>query len=223
MPNLSPPASLRLFGRTVTFDQGETAGLLTEIKGGLAKLGNVPTNTDRLPAIETAVTVTQPQQLVDLSTLVKDKSKDMLDVLQDRPSLSEFQAVLDKSNAGLIEQIKKLPVPGGAFVRVDDKSAPLIRLLIQAQAIALDETPDERLPKNDKNFPGWLKDDVAILALGRAAAAHHTVLDKAPDRLKERLSRAFDKFSKNSLPDRSERFAEMHALVADVAAFLNGA
>lgn len=223
MPNPRPSESLRLFGKTVTFDQGETVELLTDIQGGIAKLGNVPANTDRLPAIETAVTVTQPQQFADLSTLVKGSSDGVLEVLKARPSLSEFQALMEKSNAGLIEQIRKLPAPGGGPVRIGDASAPLIRLLIQAQAIALDKTPEERLPKNDKNFPGWLKDDVAIQALGQATAEHHAALDKAPDRLKERFSHAFDRFLTSGLSDRSERFAEMHALVADVAAFLNGA
>jgi len=108
-------------------------------------------------------------------------------------------------------------------VEVNDKSAPLVRLLIQAQAVALDETPDEVFQTNDKKSKGQLKDDVAIVALGQAATRHDAVLDAAPHELKTRFRNAFEQFSSNALPDRSKRFDEMHALVAEVAAFLNGA
>ena len=108
-------------------------------------------------------------------------------------------------------------------IEVNDKSAPLVRLLIQAQAVALDETPDDLFPKNDKKFPGWLKDDGAIVTLGQAAAKHADVLDAAPNNLKARFLLAFEKFSSNTLADRSKRFADMHSLVGEIATFLKGA
>lgn len=106
-------------------------------------------------------------------------------------------------------------------IEVNDKSAPLVRLLIQAQAVALDETPDELIKTNNKKLAGQLKDNVAIVALGQAAARHDAVLDAAPNDLQTRFRNAFEQFSSNDLPSRSKRFDEMHALVTEVAAFLN--
>jgi hypothetical protein len=100
---------------------------------------------------------------------------------------------------------------------VNEKSAPLVRLLIQAQALALDETPDER----DKKFPDRLKNDISIEKLGEAAEKRDGELAAAHNDLQARFRTAFVPFGSTSLPDRAKRFADMHALISEIAAFLN--
>jgi hypothetical protein len=223
----------------------QTANL---IKGETDDIGSVALSADTASKGVTAVaadTAVLRQNLADARTeaaiarqQIQIQLADAQRLLLDRADLSDKaiaktlgtprvdvvtdMAALMKASA---DEVVTRVLAGQAPARIDlnDTSAPLVRLLIQAQAIAIDETPDDVFPKSDKRFPGWLKDDGAIVTLGQAAARHAVVLDAAPNDLRARFLRAFDRFASNTLSERSRRLADMHSLVAEIAAFLKGA
>ena len=227
------PEIYRRFATPLRLDLGPTAStveatktVVDQVKSDTAAVSRVDTRTQAILSQVDAVAARAnvlDQRLMDtrvdlgntrqsLEALLRGTDKKVDDASAALKAAIQVAAddVVQRVAAGLPQ----------AAPTVNDRSAPLVRLLIQAQAIALDETPDERFPKNHKQHPDWLKDDVAILELGLAAAKLDGDLASAPNALRDRFRRAFEKFSSNSLPERAKRFADMHALVGEVAAFL---
>lgn len=126
-------------------------------------------------------------------------------------TLVQVKADLATTADRIVSDLRPQPVPIPP-PDIDARLAPALRILIQAQALALDATPDETVGK-----PKQFKDDVAIEALrmSDAAATARTVL---PQALTDRFDRALRKFDDPTPAHRSRRWSEMQQLCAEIAA-----
>jgi hypothetical protein len=227
------PEIYRRFATPVQLDLGSTATTVDDIKKAVDQIKidtsavtGVSTRADQIVTRVDAVAA----QATNVGTLLTDTRVDLNNTRQALEA--KIEAAENTANDAAIALKAAMQTTADDIVRrviagvprtvptVNDKSAPLVRLLIQAQAVALDETPDERFPQNDKKFPGWLKNDGTIMRLGSAAANSDGELAGAPNGLQARFRLAFEGFSSNTLPDRAKRFADMHALIGEVTDFL---
>jgi len=110
------------------------------------------------------------------------------------------------------------PVPTPAFASVSVKAAPLLRLLVQVQTLALDATPGQ--PAKGGGGKDKIGENAALDGLSKAAQAEAAALTGAPHQLKDRFLRAFYEFKGTDAQQRSQRFVDVHALIAEIAAFL---
>jgi hypothetical protein len=110
------------------------------------------------------------------------------------------------------------PVPTPAFASVSVKAAPLLRLLVQVQTLALDATPGQ--PAKGSGGKDKIGENAALDGLSKAALAEAAALSGAPHQLKDRFLRAFYEFKGTDAQQRSQRFVDVHALIAEIAAFL---
>lgn len=126
-------------------------------------------------------------------------------------TLAQVKADLATTADRIVKDLRPEPVPPPP-VDIDARLAPALRILIQAQAIALDATPDETVGKS-KQF----KDDVAIEAL-RTSDAAGTAREVLTETLKDRFDQALKKFDDPTPAHRSRRWSEMQQLCAEIAA-----
>lgn len=128
-------------------------------------------------------------------------------------TLSQIKTELAITATQIVGDLKSTPIPPPAPPPdIDARVAPALRILIQAQGIALDATPDETVGK-----PKQFKDDVAIEALRRSDTAD-AVRSVLPPELKDRFDRALRKFDDPTPAHRSRRWAEMQQLCVEIAA-----
>lgn len=121
------------------------------------------------------------------------------------------EALTKKVEAAAKQIVKELkPEPTSAPVPdIQARFAPLLRLLIQAQGIALDATPDETVKGKQ------LKDDVAIEALRNSEAAG-SATDLPPD-LRQNFDAALARFTENRAAYRFQRWWAMQQLCVAIA------
>lgn len=112
------------------------------------------------------------------------------------------------------------PDPQAGPLVVTTKATPLVRLLTQVQTLALDASPGEPYAGKEPKYKGWIKENVTLDHLRDAARQDAALLTQAPKALQERFVKAFDDFSTTEPAARNQRFAEVHVLIYDVAAFL---
>ncbi|NMG43227.1 hypothetical protein GPA22_05710 [Aromatoleum toluvorans] len=125
--------------------------------------------------------------------------------------LTELKAGLAATAAQIVRDLKSAPTLPPA-PDLDARLAPVLRILIQAQALALDATPDETVGK-----PKQFKDDVAIEAL-RTSDTADTARKILPPTLAQRFDRALRKFDDPTPAHRGRRWGEMQQLCAEIAA-----
>ncbi|PTT82781.1 hypothetical protein DBR42_16550 [Pelomonas sp. HMWF004] len=113
-----------------------------------------------------------------------------------------------------------VPAPAPATLVVTAKATPLVRLLVQVQALALDSSPGEIYSGKEPKYKGVIKENVTLDYLRKIAEQEATLLEKAPKALLERFLSAFADFSSTEPGARNQRFAEVHVLIYDVAAFM---
>jgi hypothetical protein len=131
--------------------------------------------------------------------------------------LKGFGALLTQAGNEIIQEIKHTSAP--ALV-VGDVAAPLIRLLIQAQANALDGSPGEIYAGKETSFKGWLKNDVELQHLKDAAQSKSAGLDTSEPCLWKRCLDALEPFKTVDMTARSARYAKLDALIHDICAAL---
>jgi hypothetical protein len=224
------PEIYRRFATPVQLNLGSTATTVDDIKEAVDQIKidtsavtGVSTRADQIITKVDAVA----GQATNVGTLLTDTRVDLdnarkaleakIQVTQDKvdTATTKLQTAISATAHDIVQRvIAGVHHPASS---VNEKSAPLVRLLIQAQALALDETPDER----DKKFPDRLKNDVSIEKLGEAAEKRAGELAAAHNDLQARFRTAFVPFGSTSLPDRAKRFADMHALISEIAAFLS--
>jgi hypothetical protein len=137
-----------------------------------------------------------------------DQANGVLSLLQSRIGVPAQDLVTDLTNAvndaadRIVQRIQPAiaPLP----ITLDAASAPLVRLLLQAQAIVLDKTPDDA--------SGVVGMEQLAKAASRAAKAFTT--DQGD--LRTRYLAAFADI--HPTDDRSSRFNAMDALIHDIAA-----
>lgn len=204
----------RLLGTPVRLDLGETTGLLAGIDSQVTKLDLVTPNTDRLPAVEVATTVTLPESIGELSSHVTAKVDSVLGRLGTprETLLADILSAIDRSAEELVARIVEATTPEP--FEIGDEAAALVRLLVQAEGYALARSPGATNRTGDENK--------AMARLQKAAAAAAVVIGGDAGGLAERFVHAFDAFASDDLPSRSKRFAEMHALIEEIALYLQG-
>lgn len=139
---------------------------------------------------------------------------------QIRDSVDKQERLLVNTNALVTRDYQKLetylaptPEPTGHWL-------PIMRILIQAQAIALDATPEDK-PKSrgvKSGAPVDSKNDAALLSLSRSQAATQTMLSlNQQPRLQERLKTVFRAFESVVPQYRTVRWWEMQQLAAEIS------
>jgi hypothetical protein len=202
----------------VQIDLGSTA---QTVDGIAAKVQQIALITESLP-----VTLKAVSDKVDVvqatTTTVKDSLTDARIDINNAAAAAKAQidATEQSLKAALVatgDDIVKRVLAAQSSVggQINDRSAPLVRALIQAKAIALDATPGEVYKGPVAKYKGWLKDDVALDQLGKSTTAAQAVIANAPD-LKARFQATFARFTSNTLPDRGRRYAEMDRLAHDL-------
>ncbi len=228
------PQLYRSLGTPVTLNLGSTAHDVLVTRERVEQLPEaVATATapiaEEVEALDGHVT-TQAQRVIDVvsaahaaslsATAATLKADIRADVRADMAA--EVLKVLNKLNALPTPTPVPVPVPVPAppLITISSRAAPLLALLTQVQTLALDAMPGQPYKGKEPEFKGWTGENVAIHGLRDAAAKEAVVLVTAPQSLQTRFTHAFDEFKGNDLPSRSRRFAEVHALIADVATFL---
>lgn len=193
MQTLHTAAIHRLLGTPVSIDLGSTTGALVDISRQVGKLDRISADTDALP-----------QRLVALATHVSQETQHLQ---------AEFRKALYEAADDIVQRI-------GAPVEPDDfeisaTAVPLLRLLVQAQALAIVREPGVIDERGDEN--------IAMKKLGAAARKEAGKVFGDPDKdLYGRYIAAFEPFASADLESRSERFVEMHALVEVIALHFDG-
>lgn len=112
----------------------------------------------------------------------------------------------------------ELPIP-------PERALPLLRKLVQAQALAIDQEPNRSYAGVQRAYMGkrqnWTREDVALVGLiyeHEAEAAE--LLGGEDSALYKRYLLAFEPFEKADAATRARRFVEMQRLAVDIAAHL---
>lgn len=199
MQTLHTAAIHHLLGTPVRLDLGSTTGALIDISRQVGKLDRVSADTEGLP-----------QRLAALGTHVSEET---------RLLRAEFKLALAEAADDIVERV-------GAQVEPQEPEEPaefelgttavlLVRLLVQAQALAIAREPGAVDDRGDEN--------VTLEKLGVAARrAAKKVFGEDDKDLHERFIAAFAPFTSTDPESRSERFVEMHALVEEIALHFGG-
>lgn len=107
------------------------------------------------------------------------------------------------------------PLTVESFTR-DEARLGWIRLLVQAQALALDRTPAERVEVKRRQS-GELKDDKGIAALLASDTAEKGLTEIDDEGLRKRFRDALRPFGSPDLEGRLQRFLDIDRLILDIA------
>lgn len=216
--HLTRPVQIDLGSTAQTVDNIDTAvrqiAVDAQALPPLAGVLNTASNKiDNVQATATAVKDSLIDARVDASNFAAATKQQILDNQQ------VLSAKLTLVGDDIVKRVLAAQTTVGG--QINDKSAPLLRRLTQAKAVALDATPDQvyKGPGSGGKYKGWLKDDVALNQLEQSSAADLAVLANAPDLL-ARWQQAFARFTSNTLPDRGRRYAEMDRLAHDIVDYL---
>ncbi|WP_343626759.1 hypothetical protein [Roseateles puraquae] len=106
------------------------------------------------------------------------------------------------------------PVPVRPALRLNVRSADVIRPLTQILTLGVDAAPGQ---PDKQAKPEW-GENVTLKKLAESVAAEAALLD---GELHKRFLAAFRVFSSKSTEERHQRYAEVHALIEDIAAQLS--
>lgn len=195
MQTLHTAAIHRLLGTPVSLDLGSTTGALVDISRQVVKLDRVSADTEALPERFAALDAHVSAQLQQLK--------------------AEFQLALDVAADDIVQRVgaQAEPQEPDEF-ELGATAVPLLRLLVQAQALAIVREPGTTDERGDEN--------VAMKKLSAAALKEARVFGDADKELHDRYVAAFRPFASPDLQHRSERFVAMHALVEDIALHFDG-
>lgn len=193
MQTLHTAAIHRLLTTPVALDLGATTGALADISKQLLKLDGLRDGTAALP-----------QHFTDLTGHVSTSAAQLK---------TDFRDALDKAVEEIVERVGNPAEP--AEWEIGSTAQPLVRLLVQAQALAIVREPGSTEGRGDENS--------ALKKLSNAAKREaEKVIDDQDQALHDRFIAAFEPFTSTELPYRSERFVEMHALTEAIALHFDG-
>lgn len=160
------------------------------------------------------------KSLEEASGLIRDELRSVKEGVDGIPSdlpqmiIDKVDSSLERTADVIVRRIQQLPAaPKPA---VDAAVLPVLRILIQAQGVAMDATPGELVGGRGKQT----KDNAAIRALRESKAITDADAVLSNDVLGRVLAalRDFDSVARSY---RSLRWWEMHYLCADIAALIN--
>lgn len=205
-----------LLSTRLTLDLGPTADTVKHIDSAVTEIKKQTESicgiADSVGAVSTQVdnVATQSHQThklledtkTELLTHVNDSAETIATLLfgAERGN-TNIRSLLETSANDVVKRVLK--GRPSTSVQVNEDSAPLVRLLVEAQTVALDKTPNKK------------KDSEAIRNLSAKVAECSKAL--ADEDLKNRLNRAFGEFSSDDQPYRSKRFQDLHSLVDEIA------
>ncbi|MDR7334399.1 hypothetical protein [Roseateles asaccharophilus] len=196
------PEIYRIAAQPLHLNLGATADTVDEIDKAVRQLVQDGKALTAVPATLTSV---------ERITTTTQQS-----VLGTQADLNRF-AGETKAQLGRLEVLIKAG-PSSVGGRLNADSVPLVRKLTQAQAVALDETPDDK--HTSPPHKGRLKNDVALEELLAASTTAQAVLAQKAPELHKRFIDAFGPFRGNDLAERGRRYAEMDRLAHDIVDFL---
>ncbi|TBW02149.1 hypothetical protein E0E52_18085 [Azotobacter chroococcum] len=106
-------------------------------------------------------------------------------------------------------------------LKLTENSVTPIRLLVQAQTLALDKTPSEQVKRARSTDISQRTDNVTLKNLCNSAEFNNAKDSLPGENLKNRFDNAFKQLNQDNLEYRSERFAEIHQLITDIAKALS--
>ena len=189
MQTLHTAAIHHLLGTPVRLDLGSTTGALIDISKQVGKLDRVSADTEALPERFTALDAHVSAQVQQLKT--------------------EFQLALDAAADDIVQRVSTPVDTEPEDFDIGATAVPLVRLLVQAQALAIVREPGTTDDRGDEN--------AAMRTLSNAAKKLVKPHAEADKDLFDRYIDAFAPFTSPELEYRSERFVEMHALVELIA------
>ena len=206
------PELYRALLTPVSIDLGSTVGAIADIRTAVQT--TIPTAVAAAASdiggqikLQAAALNGIPQSLTTLTQRIGTPKIDLL---------NDVKAMITLAASDIVNSVQAVR----PHIVLEERGAPLVRLLVQAQAVVIDATPSEPYNGTDKQYKTWSKNDVALHQLLSAALKHSDVLGTGP--IKERLVHAFDRLSEvDDLLSRSKRFDEIHRLIEDIAAYLN--
>ncbi len=161
-----------------------------------------------LSALQTRVTQDNAESAMALTQRLDKGFNELLDAIQKANSPTPAPAPAPA------------PCPAPGCASVSTRAAPLLRLLAQVQTLALDATPGQPYKGKDHGAKDKTGENVALEGLFKAAQVEAAALTGAPHDLKDRFLKAFYEFRGADAQQRSQRFVDVHALIAEIAAFL---
>lgn len=130
-------------------------------------------------------------------------------------AMVQVQASVDALDAKVSPATTPAPLTVDGFAR-DEARLGWIRLLVQAQALALDRTPAERVEVKRRQS-GELKDDKGIAALLASDTAERGLTEIDDEGLRKRFRDALRPFGSPDLEGRLQRFLDIDRLILDIA------
>lgn len=243
------PKIHQLLATPVSLDLGTTNGALYELQSKVDRLAAdaalVPALREQVHALEQHAQTTG-STLLELSKRVEFVAGRTDPVAEMARTTATLPAPIEKTHAqvfALDTRIGKLGTDLADHIREslsktadeivvrvghktpaatipDDHCLPLLRALVQAQALALDQEPGQIYKGQRKEYKGWIQEDVAIVGLGRSMQSLARELLASDPSLLERFERAFDRFAEAPAAERVRRYVDMQRLAVDIAARL---
>lgn len=208
--SLHIPKIYERWATPVQVNLGSTAQTVDEIAVAVKQLALDGKALAQVPAAVNAVSL----QVANVQAAASDVKAGLTDA---RIDFNNFAGAAQAQLRAAADDIVKRVLDGqqtdvGGLL--NEKSAPLVRVLTQAQAVALDATPAEKHTGNGK-YKGWLKNDVALDELLHASVDEQRLL-AGHAALLARFQQAFAPFGSTALPDRARRYAEIDHLAHDI-------
>lgn len=198
------------FDKIIQLDLGSTAHDVATTRDRVAELPKALSDglkpvSDGIGKLGSGLT----QHLDDAVTQLKNSHADDVNAARDALK-QELQAGFKQ----VLEAVHTPSTPPAAkAIQVTGRSAPVIRPLTQVLTLSVDANPGQP----DKQLkPEW-GENVTLKKLAESAEAEAAVLEPA---LRERYRKAFRTFDTKSFEERHQRYAEVHALIAEIAAAL---
>lgn len=205
------PRFYESFGKVIQLDLGSTAQDVATTRERVAELPKAlddalkPT-ADSINTIGTGLS----NQLTAAVAVLKQSHTG--DIGAAREALKQdLQAGFEKVLAALHTTAQ--PAPAQAL-KLNNRSVPLIRPLTQVLTLGVDAAPGQP----DKQVKSEWGENVTLKKLGELVAAEAALLEGD---LQKRFLAAFRIFETKSTEERHQRYAEVHALIEDIAAQLS--
>lgn len=205
------PKFYESFGKVIQLDLGSTAQDVATTRERVTELPQALGDVLKPTADSIAALRTNWSQ--DLAAAVTQlKASHAGDIGTARDALKQdLQAGIQQVLAA-VHTTTPAPVPQA--LRLNVRSADVIRPLTQVLTLGVDAAPGQP----DKQTKSEWGENVTLKKLAESVAAEAALLD---GELHKRFLAAFRVFSSKSTEERHQRYAEVHALIEDIAAQLS--
>lgn len=199
------------FGRIIQLDLGSTAQDVATTRERVTELPKAL--GDALKPTADSITAVRTGLSKDLSEAVAQlRESHTGEIGAARDALKQ---ALQAGFKDVLAAVQTTAQPATAqALKLNNRSAPLIRPLTQVLALGVDATPGQP----DKQVKSEWGENVTLKTLGERVAAEAALLEGD---LQKRFLAAFRIFDTKSTEERHQRYAEVHALIEDIAAQLS--